>query len=194
LEDAHVTPFSTVLLSLLIALVVLIGVTALVSSRVRASNVSASPQGGSTFVVRSRGWQGALLRWTGIFFIVVGCVLLLLAIVIHGQEGAGIPGVVIAVAGLLFLWVARGVRRARLEVTDDSISVFRWTGAPRHIQVREISRLAPLASNNYGGVVARSDKGRLFSANRLMLGYPQLIDYLVAHRPDLPIPDSSLPL
>jgi hypothetical protein len=190
------TPISTVLLSLLIAFVAVVGITTLVSSRARASNASTSTstQAGGSFVVRSREWQSTLLRWTGIFFIVGGCALLLIAIVIHGQEGAGIPGVVVALAGLLFLGLARGVRRARLEVTDDSISVYRWTGAPRLIQVQEIVRLAPMTSNNYGGVVARSHNRRLFSANRLMLGYPQLIDYLVAHRPDLPIPDSSRPL
>jgi hypothetical protein len=182
-------------LSLLIALVVMIGITAFVSNRVhRSSNVSTAGQAGTSFVVRSRGWQGALLRWTGIFFIVIGCVLLLVAIVIRGQEGAGIPGVIIAIGGFVFLWISRGIRRAHLEVSDDSIWVFRWTGAPRRISVNEISRLTPMASNNYGGVVARSDKHRLFSANRLMLGYPQLIDYFRTRRPDLSIPADSLPL
>jgi membrane-bound ClpP family serine protease len=189
-----VSPTSIVLLSLLIALVVLIGITAFVSNRVHRSNVSAATQVAESFVVRSRGWQATLLRWTGIFFIAVGCVLLLVAIVFPSQEGAGIPGVIIAIGGLVFLWISRGVRRARLEVTDDSISVFRWTGAPRRVLVNEISRLTPMASNNYGGVVARSDHGRLFSANRLMLGYPQLIDYLHTRRPDLAIPADSAPL
>ena len=146
------------------------------------------------FVVRSPGWQGALLRWTGVFFIVVGCVLLLLAILIDSQRGAGIPGVIIALGGLVFLWMARGIRRARLEVTADSILVFRWTGAPREVHLGDVSLLAPLSSNNYGGVVARSSDRRLFSANRLMLGYPQLIDYFRTRRPDLPVPDASSPL
>lgn len=194
------TPFVTGLLSLLIAFAAMAGITAFVSNRVRqSSSVSTSPatQAGVSFVVRSRGWQGAVLRWTGIFFIVVGCVLLLLAIVFNGDPsmlGAGIPGVVIALVGFFFVWMGRGVTRARLEVTPDSVWVYRWTGAPRQVPVREISRLAPLASNNYGGVVARSDKRRLFSATRLMLGYPQLIEYFSTSRPDVPIPDACQPL
>lgn len=72
--------------------------------------------------------------------------------------------------------------------------VFRWRGAPRQIQISEIARLTALTSNNYGGVVAHSKQHRLFTASRLMLGYPELIDYFRTHRPDLPIPDPSKPL
>jgi preprotein translocase subunit SecG len=189
-----VTPFSTVLLSLLITFVILVGITTLVSTRARASNASTPTAAGGSFVVRSRGWQAALLRWTGIVFIVLGCLLLLLAIVVHSQEGAGIPGVVIAIGGFVFMRLARGVKRTRLEVNGDSVLVFRRSGSPRPVDVHEILRLTPLLSNNYGGIVARSDQGRLFSATRLMLGYPQLIEYLQTKRPDLPIPDASRPI
>lgn len=188
---------ATIFLSLLIAFVVMVGITAFVSSRVRrAPSVStrAATESAVSFIVCARRWQSALLRWCGILFVAVGLVCLLIAVVADGQEGAGIGGVFIALFGLCFLWIARGVARARLEVTEDSVWVFRWRGAPRQIAISEISRLAPMTSNNYGGVVARSEHRRLFSATRIMLGYPQLIGYLHARRPDLPIPDTSWPL
>ena len=57
-----------------------------------------------------------------------------------------------------------------------------------------LSRLSLLARSNYGGVVAYTEHGRSFNANRLMLGYRQLIDYFQTRRPDLAIPESSWPL
>jgi hypothetical protein len=192
-----VTSFATVFLSLLIALVVSSGVTIFVSYRVqRASSVStrAATQRGVSFVVSARRWQSGLLRGCGILLVAVGCLLLLVAILAPGQQGPGIAGAIIALGGIGFMWLGHGVRRARLEVTPDSVWVIGWTGAPKQIPVQQITRLGRLLSNNYGGIVARSGERRLFSASRIMLGYPQLIGYLRMQRPDLTIPVGSLPL
>lgn len=194
------TQTATIFLSILIVAVLSAGVTAFVAARTRRAPSVATREAtevGVSFVVCARRWQSALIRWTGFLFVVVGCVLLLVAVFAGADEearGAGIPGVVIALGGLLFVWMAHGMTRARLEVTRDDVWVFRWAGAPRQVSVREIERLTPLTGNNYGGVVARSEAGRLFSANRLMLGYPQLIEHLRARRPDLAIPEASWPL
>lgn len=114
--------------------------------------------------------------------------LLLLATLVGGSsQGAGIPGVFVAVVGFAFVWLARATARARLEVTPDSIWSFRWVGKPRHVQLSQITRLSPMTRNNYGGVVAHVKHRRVFSANGLMLGYPQLIDYFQERRPDLSV-------
>lgn len=187
-------------LSIAVSIAVLIGTTAFVSSRVRrASRVATrdATRSGVSFIVCARRWQSVMMRVVGILFIAVGGFLLLVAIVPSSSSsarGAAIPGVVIALVGILFVWIARGLSRARLEVTPDSVWIFRFTGQAREVPVRDISRLTALGSNNYGGVVAHLEHGRSFSATRLMLGYPQLIDYLQTRRPDLPIPDASQPM
>ena len=188
---------ATVLVSLLITAVVLAGTVSLVSAGVRRSSSAPTRQGTRPdvlFVVSSRPWQAWVLRGVGLLFVAAGVVLVLVAALFGGSAAGGaIPGVVLALVGLFFVWMAHGVSRARLEVAPDSVWVFRWRGAPRQIPLSEVSRLEPLTRNNYGGVTAHSQKRRLFSANRLMLGYPQLIDYFRSRRSDLRIPDASLP-
>lgn len=189
-----------VMLSIVFSLAVLVGVTAFVSSRARrTSSVSKREATRSEvlFIVCARRWQSRLLRGVGILFVVIGCLLALVAFVPSGTssaQGAVIPGAIIAIVGIFFLWLARGLAHLRLEVTPNSIWVFGWAGQPREIRVIDISRLGELASSNYGGVVAQFEHGRSFNANRLMLGYPQLIDYFQTHRPDLEVPESSRPL
>ncbi|NNC11908.1 hypothetical protein HII28_08450 [Planctomonas sp. JC2975] len=189
--------FVRILLSLLITAVVLVAILIIMSTVVRRGQNASTRQATQPdvlFVVSSRGWQSRVLGWVGILLIAGGIVLVVLAVVLGGSSAGGGPfGVILGLAGLLFLWMARGVSRARLEVTPDSVWVFGWSGAPTKVPVGEIAKLAPLSRNNYGGVIARSPKKRLFSANRLMLGYPQLIDYLHTNRSDLPIPDTSQP-
>lgn len=107
---------ATVFLSFLITIVVLVGVTTYVSSRVRrAPSVSArdATRADVSFVVSSRPWQSALVRWCGVLFVAVGLVCLVIAVLIDGQEGTGIGGVFIAIFGLAFLWMAAGLSRAR---------------------------------------------------------------------------------
>lgn len=185
------------MLSILFTLAVLVSVTVFVSSRVRrvASAVARkSTQSEVSFVVRSRRWQSILTRGVGALLIVVGGLLFLVAILpssTSSLHGAAIPGAIIAIVGVLFLRLARGLKRVRLEVTFDSICVFGWTGAPREIPLGDISRLLLLASSNYGGVVAYTKHGLSFTANRLMLGCRQLIEYFHTRRADLAIPKRS---
>jgi len=189
-----------VVLSVVLSIAVLAGVTAFVSNQVRRAS-SVSPREATrsevSFIVSARRWQSVMMRVVGTLSIVVGGVLLLVAVVPSSSSssgGVGIPSVIIAIVGIFFLWIARGLSRARLEVTPDSIWIFRFTGQPREVAVADISRLSALGSNNYGGLVAHIEQGRSFSATRIMLGYPQLIDYIQTKRPDLPIPDASQPM
>ncbi|GAB3611626.1 hypothetical protein GCM10027414_37520 [Humibacter ginsengiterrae] len=191
---------TALLISFLLPIVVLFLVTAVVSSLVRRAPSTATwkaTRAGVLFVVCSRRWQRVLVRTVGIAAIVIGCFLLLVALTAPGESptpGMGIAAVVMAVVGILFVWLAHGMARSRLEVTSDTVWVFRGVGAPRAVAVGDIAALKPLASNNYGGVVARSATKRLFHASRILLGYPQLIEFLRARRPDLQIPDASWPL
>lgn len=149
---------------------------------------------GVLFVVSARQWQSVLLSIGGLLLIATGLVCVLLAIILGGESaGGGIPGLLIAAAGGTFLWLARRVAGTRLEVASDAIWVCGRSGARRQVRVQEISRLVPMTSNRYGGVVAKDGHHRLFAVTRLMLGYSQLIDYLRSRRPDLTIPDASLP-
>jgi hypothetical protein len=102
----YVSLTATVIVSLLIAAVIMVSITVFVSSRVRrAPSVAteAATQAGA-FVVCARHWPILLLRWVGVFFIAVGVVLLVLAIVFIGRRSVsdgGIPGVFIALFGLV---------------------------------------------------------------------------------------------
>ena len=191
---------ATVILSLVISAVVLSLVTAIVSSLVRRTPSTAtwkSSRAGVLFVVRSRRWQRVLVRTVGIVAIVLGGFLLLVALTATDDSqtlAMGIAGIAMAIGGAFFVWLAHGMARSRLEVTADTVWVIPGIGAPRQVALSDISALAPLASNNYGGVVARSASKRLFHASRVLLGYQQLIEFLRARRPDLQIPDASWPL
>jgi hypothetical protein len=188
------------LVGFLLPFVVMLLVTLIVSAAVRrapATTTWKARRSGVLFVVRSRRWQCILIRTVGIVWIVIGCFLLLVALTDPGESstpGMGIAAVALAVGGILFVWLAHGMARSRLEVTPDTVWVFPGVGAPRAVAVGDIAVLKPLASNNYGGVVARSATKRLFHASRVLSGYPQLIEFLRTRRPDLPIPDASWPL
>ena len=141
----------------------------------------------------SPAWRSKLLAGCGLLFIAAGSALLALAVTVGGSAtGGGIPGAIIVVGGGVFLRMARSVARRHLEVTPDSIWVFQTKRAPREIAVAEITKLRPLVSNRYGGVTARAGRRKLFSVNRLMLGYAQLIDHLQTRRPDLDVPEQSV--
>jgi di/tricarboxylate transporter len=187
-------------LSLLIPLLLMALVTTVVSGLVRRAPSTATwkaTRAGVLFVVCPRRWQRVLIRTVGIAVIVIGCFLFLVAISSGGHDSSltmGIAGVVMVIGGILGVGLAHGMTRLRLEVMADAVWVIHMAGAPRRVALSEITELAPLRSNNYGGIVARSATTSLFSATRIMLGYPQLIDYVQKRRPDLLIPDVSRPL
>jgi hypothetical protein len=94
--------------------------------------------------------------------------------------------------GALSLWLAHWMGRLRLEVTPWGVWALPLVGAPRYVALGDIVRLVPELLS-HGGIVARSATKKLFSASRIMLGYPLLIEHLRICRPDLEIPFESLP-
>lgn len=149
---------------------------------------------GVLFVVSTRRWQRVILRTAGV-------VMLLLAVLsvagslfgTRTNPAMGLIGVLASVVGIGFLLLARGMRRRRLEVTPASIWVFPMFAAPREVSLAELTALGIHFGNNFGGVVGRSKSRKRFAADRLMLGYPQLIEFLRERRPDLAVPPSAIP-
>ncbi|NNC11912.1 hypothetical protein HII28_08470 [Planctomonas sp. JC2975] len=189
-----------VVISLLLPLVIMAIVTALVAGRVRnAPSTSAwkSTRDGVQFVVSLRRWQRVLMRVAGIIAIAVGLLLFLSALSGAGETSnlaMGIVGSLFVVVGVFMVWLAHGMARLRLEVTPDAVFAFPLAGAPRETAISDITELTSRRSSNYGGIVAKTAAEQSFSATRIMLGYPQLIDFLRERRPDLVIPDASWPL
>ena len=158
---------------------------------------SAVQPGGVLFVVRNRRWQSILIRSVGIVTLAVGLLLTLSAVATAADTSGGmlIAGVFFALGGAAFVFLAHTMTRSRIEAFDDHLVIHPGVGQPRPVALTELASLAPLSGNTYGGVVAKNTrKKRLVAANKLALGYDQLIDYLRARRPDLPIPDASWPV
>jgi len=187
-------------ISIFFTIFVLVAITGVVTSIIRNTPSVAKRKATHKdvlFVVCQRSWQSIMVRIFGILCIITGCVLLLMAIISGSSEdalGTGIGGGFFALIGILVVWVAHGMARMGLEVMEDAIWVFPMAGAPRKVMLNEVTKLDKLQSNNYGGIVARSDTRVLFKVTRLMLGYPQLIEYFQNRRPELEIPATSYPL
>ena len=187
-------------ISILITIFMLLAITGVVTTIIRRTPSVAKRKATYTdvlFVVCQRSWQSIMVRTFGILCIIAGCVMLLVGIISQTSDsalGMGIVGGIFALLGILVVWVAHGMTRMGLEVMEDAIWVFPMTGSPRKVELSEVTKLDKLVSNNYGGIVVRSDKRVLFKVTRLMLGYPQLIEYFQSHRPDLEIPAASYPL
>ena len=179
---------------------VLVAVTAIVSSIVRHSPSVAKRkaiQPGVLFIVCFRRWASIMLRVVGIAAIVLGALLLAVSITTAHNDsslGMGVGGVILAIGGALFAWLAYGVARSHLEITADTVWIYPMLGKLKKVNTSDITKLRPLLSSNYGGIVAYSNVKRLFYASRVMLGYPQLIEYFRETHPDLEIPPESLPL
>lgn len=197
------SPLISALVSALIIVVIglfLSLLSAVVVSRVRngpATSSQVPTRDGVLFVVCSRRWQRVVLRSVGIPLIVIGCFPLLVAVTNSGGDtevGAAITAAVVLILGGALVWQAHTMVRTRLEVTLDSIWVFRPVHAPREVALNDIAELEPIGSNNSAGIAVRSTAKRLFLARKLMFGYGRLIDYLQARRPDLAIPSASRPL
>lgn len=148
------------------------------------------------FVVRGRRWQVILLRTIGIVCIVAGTLMAVLSVV--STATAAVLGPIIAGFGLFGLGLglvvmARGLARARLEVTP---SGFRWSrgfGEVQTFMLADIVYLAPM-TGQYGGLVGKGFEHRtLFRATTIDLEYNQLFGYLRTYRPDLVMPFGSAP-
>lgn len=187
-------------ISFLTTIIVMIVVTTIVSNIARRSPSMVTwhaSRSGVLFIVCMRRWAYLLIRIFGIVIIVIGAIMMLASLPGTSENtslGASIGGGIMIIGGIFFVWLAHYMARIRLEVTPDTIWVFPGVGAPRQVPLSELTELKPLMSNNYGGIVAHSSTGRLFYASRVMLGYAQLIEYLQTNRPDLAIPEESLPL
>ena len=188
-------------ISFLTAIIVMAAVTAIVSNIARRSPSMIkwkASRPGVLFIVCMRRWAYLLIRIFGIAVIVIGAIMMLASLPGTSGDntslGASVGGGIMIIGGIFFVWLAHYMARIRLEVTPDTIWVFPGVGAPRQVALSELTELKPLMSNNYGGIVARSSTERLFYASRVMLGYAQLIEYLQTNRPDLAIPEESLPL
>jgi hypothetical protein len=189
---------SITLVSVGVAIAAMVIVTVAVSAGVRRSPSTATYRATKPdvlFVVSTRKWQRVMVRTLGIVVFALGLLLSLVAAARPSSPlSMGIAGVAMVIGGGAFILLARGMARLRLEVTPDTIWAFPMVAAPREVPLAELTALAPHIGNNYGGVVGKSGSKSRFAANRLMLGYPQLIQHLRQYRPDLTIPDASRPL
>lgn len=190
--------FSITAVSVGVAVAAMVIVTLAVSAGIRRSPSTATykaTKGSVLFVVSTRRWQRVLIRTIGIVVLVLGAVITLVAATRPTSPPAmGIAGTAMIVGGILFVLLAKGMYRLRLEVTPDTIWSFPMIAAPREIPLVEITALAPHITSNYGGILGKTGSKTRFYATRIMLGYPQLIQHLRQYRPDLTIPDASRPL
>ena len=146
------------------------------------------------FVVKNRRWQSVLFRVVGIVFLIVGGFFTLVAVVESEQMDG--PGPLIAMAGItvagaLFVLLAIGIRRFRVDVFDNHLMVRPWFRATRVVALTEIGSVRP-SSNQYGGVDVRELNGRmLFTATRISIGYNEIVAYLQERfpRPQTRMPD-----
>jgi len=185
---------SSVAVGVLIAGVITTIVTAIIRRSPSRATARATREG-VLFVVSTRMWQRVLIRTVGIAVLPLAVMLLLAAAFVRDPEiGMVIAGAAMLVGGILFILLARGMKRMRLEVTPDSVWSFGLVRGPNEVPVAEITRLEPNPGDRFGGILAKTEGTTRFGATRLMLGYPQLIEFLQHTRPDLPIPDGSWPL
>ncbi len=136
---------------------------------------------GALFVVMNRRWQSVLFRVLGIVFLMIGGFFTLVAVVESEQmDGPGplISGAGITVAGALFVVLAMGIRRFRVEAFDKHLIIHPWFRATRVVAVTEIGSVRP-SLNRYGGIDVRDVNGRmLFTATTISIGYDDVVAYL----------------
>ena len=120
--------FSTTLLSVGITVAAMVVITLAVSAGIRRSPATATYKATKSnvlFVVSTRRWQRVLIRTVGITVIVLGAIIALVAATRPPSSPAmGIAGTAMIVGGILFVLLAKGMHRLRLEVTQDTIWSF----------------------------------------------------------------------
>ncbi len=122
---------SSVAVAVLIAGVITTIVTAIIRRSPSRATARATREG-VLFVVSTRMWQRVLIRTVGIAVLPLAVMLLLAAAFVRDPEiGMVIAGAAMLVGGILFILLARGMKRMRLEVTPDSVWSFGLVRGPR---------------------------------------------------------------
>lgn len=181
--------------SALVAVLVMIAVPAVVTALVRRADRKRPPSAlvgdeapGALFTVRSRRWQILLFRIVGIVFVVIGGLVFLVGLATLGDpdtRSALFVGFGIVLFGILFLLIAMGVRRRRVEVFDGHLLVTPWFRAPYAVRAAEIRRLRP-STNRLGGLDIRTAARRgTVTVTAVDPGYPEFCDWLAGRAPDL---------
>ena len=145
------------------------------------------------FEVYPRRWTGVVLQVAGILVLVVGLFTATVAVIDteNDNQEMFIIGVVITVLGAGLLLLKGSATRQMVTVNHLELTYRPQFGSQRQCQVRDVFELVA-SSNQYGGVVAKDSGGnKLFEANRLMVNYQLLLDWLCLVRPDLKIPKSA---
>ncbi|WP_434994168.1 hypothetical protein [Arthrobacter sp. Ld5] len=131
--------------------------------------------------MENRRWQSVLFRVLGIVFLVIGGFFTLVAVVESEQTDSPAPliaGAGIAVAGALFVVLAMGIRRFRVEAFDKHLTIRPWFRATRVVAATEIGSVRP-ALNQYGGIDVRDVNGeKLFTATTINIGYDDIVAYV----------------
>jgi hypothetical protein len=149
----------------------------------RSGRTAAHPNSdtGALFVVKNRRWQSVLFRVLGIVFLVIGGFFTFVSVVESGElDGPGplISAAGITVAGALFVVLAMGIGRFRVDAFDNYLTVRPWFRAIRVLALTEIGSVRP-ALNQFGGIDVRDVNGRvLFTATKISIGYDDIVTYL----------------
>ncbi|WP_459310478.1 hypothetical protein [Arthrobacter sp. MDT2-2] len=131
--------------------------------------------------MKNRRWQSVLFRVLAIVFLVIGGFFTLVSVVeSETMDGPGplVGAAGITAAGALFVLLAIGIRRFRVDVFDDHLTVRPWFRATRVVALTEIGSVRP-ALNHFGGVDVRDVNGKmLFTATKISIGYDDIVAYL----------------
>jgi len=149
------------------------------------------------FVVRHRRWQVRAVYLCAILMLLSGAVALLVGLTGSNAGSATTPllvGLVLFVLAAGFVYLARWTGRFQVTITGRQLMVRLGSGKIREYQANEIGNLR-LTPSRYGGMKVCDLAGhRIFEVERLAIGYGQLYDWMLRHRPDLPMPANSVPL
>ncbi|WP_459344307.1 hypothetical protein [Arthrobacter sp. MDT3-44] len=168
-----------VLLSVVIPMIV--GAAVRRSDRNGCGTARPNPDTGALFIVTNRRWQSVLFRVLGIAFLVIGGLFTLVSSVeSETMDGPGplISAAAIMVAGSLFVVLAMGIRRFRVDAFDKHLTVRPWFRAPRVVALTDIGSTGP-SLNQFGGIAVKDANGRtLFTATKISIGYDNIVAYL----------------
>lgn len=183
---------SLIVFPAIVAFVLLAAIPAAVGAVIRRrdrhnpSAAVADRAAGALFVVKNRAWQAILLRVVGIVLLVSGGLFTLISVAdADDLEGPGplIAAACMTVAGVVFVVLAIGVGRFRVDAFDDRLVVHPLFGSVRLVGPTDIGEIRP-TTNRFGGVDVRGlDRRILFTATTISVGYRDLVPYLEERTP-----------